>query len=215
MKFRRKSEPAAPVEETTSSPEAAEPSSEASAPEEAPARPRDSSEVADDVERVDLGSLRIPPMEDREVRLQVDEKSETVQAVLIVGPDGALDVRAFAAPRNGALWDEARPEIIDEATKAGGTAEERDGRFGVELMCTRPATTPDGTPAVQPSRVVGADGDRWMLRGTFVGRPAMEPDNATDWDDTFAAVVVHRGAEAMAAGEALPVELPSQARRVD
>ena len=82
-------------------------------------------------------------------------------------------------------------------------------------MCTRPATAPDGTAAVQPSRVVGVDGDRWMLRGTFVGRPAVEPEAAGDWDDTFAAIVVHRGNAPMMAGEALPVELPAQARRAD
>ena len=207
MKFRRKSEASASPSEAAGAETAAE---------ETPSGPLDSSRAADDVERVDLGSLRIPSvMEDREVRLQVDEASGQVQAVLIVGPDGALEVRAFAAPRGGSLWDEARPHIAAETTGAGGTAEERDGRFGTELLCSRPVQAQDGQPAVQPSRVVGVDGDRWMLRGTFVGRPAMDAGAVEAWDETFAAIVVHRGTEAMPVGEALPVTLPPSARRAE
>ena len=67
------------------------------------------------MERVDLGSLRIPTLPNREVRLQVEEQSGAVQAVLILGPDGALEVRAFAAPRaTTACGSEARPEIADD-----------------------------------------------------------------------------------------------------
>lgn len=207
MKFRRKSAP---------EPEAADESTDTPVQDEGvPALPRDSSEVGEEAEMIDLGSLRIPPIAGRDVRLQVDEQSGTVQAVLIVGPDGALEVRAFAAPRHGALWEEARPQIAADTAQSGGTATERAGRFGTELMCSRPTQAPDGRAAVQPSRVVGVDGDRWMLRGTFVGRPAVEPDQSTEWDDAFAAIVVHRGNEAMPAGEALPVELPPQAHRAE
>lgn len=210
MKFRRKAQPA-----DTSAPEN---DVDAAAPDqtpEPPTAPRDSREVDDELDRVDLGSLRIPTLPDREVRLQVEENSGEVQAVLILGPDGALEVRAFAAPRHDSLWEDAMPQIAEETTSHGGTVAEREGRWGTELMCTRPATAPDGSAAVQPSRIVGVDGDRWMLRGTFVGRPAVEPDSAQEWDDTFAAIVVHRGTEAMMAGEALPVTLPAQVRRVD
>ena len=42
-------------------------------------------DVDDEVDRVDLGSLLIAPVAERELRLQVDEASQTVQSVLIAG----------------------------------------------------------------------------------------------------------------------------------
>ncbi|UAL28280.1 DUF3710 domain-containing protein [Nocardioides rotundus] len=207
MKFRRKSEPEVPAEET---PDAA--AEQAPSPREG--WPQDSADVPEDEELVDLGSLRLRQIPEREVRLQVDEQSGTVQAVLIVGPDGAVEVRAFAAPRNGDLWDDVRPQLAAETQRAGGQAAEREGRFGTELLCRRPATTPEGEEAVAPTRVVGINGDRWLLRATFLGRPAVEEDTS-EWDDTLAAVVVHRGTEAMPVGEALPLHLPPQARRAE
>ena len=208
MRFRRKSqtpepEQDAPVEEGSAE-TAAEPG----------AGPWDSGDAPENDEMVDLGSLRLPPLPEREVRLQVDEQSQTVQAVLIVGPEGALEVRAFAAPRGGGLWDEVRPQLAAEAEQAGGTAVEHEGRFGTELRCRRPATSPEGEQGMVPTRVVGVNGPRWLLRGTFMGRPALAEDT-TDWDDTLAAVVVHRGEEAMPVGEALPLHLPPQARRAE
>ena len=36
----------------------------------------------------------------------------------LAGPDGALELRAFAAPRNGDLWSEMRPQIAAEVAQA-------------------------------------------------------------------------------------------------
>lgn len=175
--------------------------------------PHDVSEIDDDVERVDLGSLLITPEDEREVRLQVDEASQAVQSVLIAGPDGAVEIRAFAAPRGGDLWGQARPQIAAEAAQRGGTATERQGRFGVELMMQQQVQMQDGSQSVQPSRIVGVNGPRWFLRATFLGRPATQPDDSTGWEDTLAKVVVNRGSQAMPPGDPLPLTLPPSARR--
>jgi hypothetical protein len=53
-----------------------------------------------------------------------------------------------------------------------------------------------------------------MLRATFLGQPAVEPEQAQDWEDALASVVVHRGAKAMPAGDALPLTLPDDAQRL-
>jgi hypothetical protein len=58
------------------------------------------------------------------------------------------------------------------------------------------------------------NGDRWMLRASFLGRPAVDPDSAPDWEDALAQIVVRRGDQAMPVGEPLPVTLPDDARRV-
>lgn len=210
MRFRRRStedpELDAAAEGEMESAEAADPRS---------AGPFDISEVGDDeaVERVDLGSLLISPEPERELRLQVDEASQVVQSVLVAGSDGAVEVRAFAAPRNGDLWSEARQHLAAETAQHGGTATEREGRFGIELVCQRPVQTPEGKSAMQPTRVVGINGPRWFLRGTFLGKPALEPEDSASWEDTLASIVVNRGSHAMPVGDPLPLTLPANARR--
>ena len=155
-----------------------------------------------------------PPIADRELRLQVDEQSGQVRAVMLAGSDGACEFQAFAAPRNGDLWSEVRPQIAADMERRGGQATEREGRWGTELVCQMPVQRPDGTTATQPSRVIGINGERWMLRASFLGRPAVDPDSTSDWEDALAQIVVRRGDQAMPVGEPLPVTLPDDARRV-
>lgn len=178
--------------------------------------PYDADELPDgDPERVDLGSLLIAPEPGRELRLQVDEASGVVQSVVLAGPDGALELRAFAAPRNGDLWSEARPQIASEMAQHGGTATEREGRWGAELVCRVQVRTPEGRTGTQDSRIIGINGPRWMLRATLLGKPATEVDDAAEWEDLISRVAVRRGAQAMPVGEALQVSMPPQARRVE
>jgi hypothetical protein len=176
--------------------------------------PFDIDDVAGDgVQRVDLGSLLLTPEPERELRLQVDERTQQVQAVVLTGPDGALELRAFSAPRNGDLWSEVRPQIAADMSRRGGTATERDGSFGPELVCQLTVKTDDGRTATQPSRIIGINGPRWMLRATLLGRPAMDPAAAGPWEETLRKVVVRRGEHAMPVGDPLPVTLPPDARR--
>ena len=68
---------------------------------EPPLGPWDSDDVPDDgLDRIDVGSLRIAALEGTELQLQVDEQTGEVQAAMLAAPDGALELRAFAAPRN-------------------------------------------------------------------------------------------------------------------
>ena len=119
---------------------------------------------------------------------------------MLAAEDGAMELRAFAAPRNGDLWSDVRPQIAADVAQRGGTAAEREGRCGTELVCQMPVKRADGTDAVQPSRIIGVNGSRWMLRATLLGRPAVEPDGAATWEDALALVVVRRGAQAMPRG---------------
>jgi hypothetical protein len=174
--------------------------------------PFDSEELpANGPERIDLGSLLIEAEPGRELRIQVDEASGQVAAVVLAGQDGALELRAFAAPRNGDLWAEARPQIAAEVAQSGGTATERQGPWGTELLCQ----VGRGGGQVQLTRIVGINGPRWMLRASLLGQPAAQPDEAAAWEDSIRRVAVHRGTHAMPVGEALPVVVPQQARRLD
>lgn len=209
MKFRRKSAEAASAEEVSAD------GATANEPATAPVGPYDVSELpAGEDDRVDLGSLLIGPQPGRELRLQVDERTGQVQAVLLTNDDGALELRAFAAPRNGDLWTELRPRIAAEMAQRGGTASEREGRFGTEVLCQLPVTRPDGQPATQPSRIIGINGSRWLLRATLLGRPAVDAEAGREWEDVITTVAVRRGAGALPPGEPLPVTVPEGARKV-
>lgn len=178
--------------------------------------PFDADDLPDDgVQRVDLGSLLIAPEDGRELRLQVDEKSGEVQAVVLAGSDGALELRAFAAPRGGDLWSDVRPRIAADMAQHGGVASEREGRFGTELVCEVSVVRGDGKTGTQPSRIIGINGPRWMLRATLLGRPATDLEGSSAWEDTITKVAVRRGRAAMPVGDILPVALPDNARRTD
>lgn len=215
MKFRRKSGPvesgttdAADLEQTTGDAEV----------EATPAGPYDADELPAgvvDEDWVDLGSLVVAPAPGKELRLQVDESTGAIGSVLLAAEDGALELRAFAAPRNGDLWGEALPMLRADVAQRGGVTQEREGPWGPELLCQMQVQLPDGQTGVQPSRIVGVNGSRWMLRATFLGRPAVDVDQSADWEELLAKVVVRRGKEAMPKGEALAVVLPPNARRVE
>ncbi|MET0839200.1 MAG: DUF3710 domain-containing protein [Marmoricola sp.] len=189
-------------------------------PLEPPARgtgPFDAAEVEDldDWEGIDLGSLLVLPAGPMEMRLQVDEDSGEVIAAVLVGEQGALELRAFAAARGGGSWDELRPRISAETARMGGTATEEEGTFGTELVCVVPMQGPDGQQAMQVSRISGHEGPNWLLRATLMGQPAAEPEQDGPWLDTIRSVVVRRGREAMAPGAPLRLTLPPDARQVE
>jgi hypothetical protein len=232
VKFRRnKAEPADPAAEQP----AQAPGPEDATAETAEAGPRangpwDSAEVETGVEeegddssegagaaepaRVDLGGLIVTGRPGVELRLQVDEASQQIAAVLMVAQDGALELRPFAAPRNTDIWADIRTRIAAETTRRGGTATEDDGPFGKELRVVMPVTTPDGKPASQPSRVLGISGPRWLLRATYLGKPATQPDPDGVLEAALRDVVVVRGREAMAPGDPLPLVMPANAQPV-
>lgn len=213
MKFRRKTAPEDSPAEQSGTAEVA-PSGGAGARAQGP---WDSSEVDLEAEkgaRVDLGGILIKGRPGLELRLQVDEKTQQVAAVMLVNQEGALELRPFAAPRNGGIWPDIRKQIAAETARRGGTATEAEGGYGTELRVAMPAKTPDGQPATQPSRVLGIEGPRWLLRATFLGRPAMQPQDDGDLETALRDVVVVRGAGPMAPGEPLPLVMPANARQV-
>jgi hypothetical protein len=139
----------------------------------------------------------------------MDEQSGVVQAVLMMVDDSALELRAFAAPKTSGIWDEVREEIVQEAARMGGTANEVDGPFGTELVLVVPVQDPEGQVYSQTSRVIGVDGPRWMLRATLLGRAAVEPDAGESMEALLRKVVVVRGNEPMAVRESLPLHVPA------
>lgn len=218
MRMRRKAKQDEQLEETGES--AALPTDPSDAPAAAGSRPRgpwDASETELDEEDgsyVNLGALAIKGREGVEVRLQADQATEQIQAVMLVAEDGAMELRPFAAPRNESIWDDIRQRLAAEATRRGGRAGEFDGPFGTALQMVLPAKAPDGQEGTQTSTVLGIAGPRWLLRVSTFGRPAHKYEEDGLLEQVLQDVVVIRGTQPMSPGEALPLVLPAGARRV-
>lgn len=170
---------------------------------------------ADDVQRLDFGSLIVTPPPNCEIRLQVAEGTETIVAILIVQEESALELSVFSAPRTPGLWAEIREQIIEQTEAANGTADCVEGPFGTELVRNVPMQLPDGRVGMQVTRTWVAEGPRWLLRGVIMGRAAMtsEVDNDVVGPlfDAFCDLVVRRGDDPKPVGDMLPLQLPEQA----
>lgn len=170
----------------------------------------DRDEAEAQVERLDLGALRIPPMPGLELRIDMDEATQTVTSVSALLAGSALEIQAFAAPRHEGIWDEVRGEIADSIRSQHGSAQEADGPFGRELRASVPVAQPDGRSLRQSLRFLGVDGPRWFLRGVISGEAAEHPAVGEPLERLFRSVIVVRGAEAMAPRELIPLRLPQQ-----
>ncbi|MBB2911823.1 hypothetical protein FHS43_003096 [Streptosporangium becharense] len=177
--------------------------------EQVPSResgPWDADEPHPERERVDLGGMRLPVGPGFEIQLNV--AGDQIVGAVVLFQESALQVHAFAAPKRSGIWDEVRAELAEGMKSAGGTSEEREGPFGVELAAKIPA---DG--AEQSVRYIGVDGPRWFLRGVISGRATVDAEVAVTLEDVIRDIVVVRGDEPMPPKEAIELRLPPEARQ--
>jgi hypothetical protein len=179
-----------PVEELADEPE-----------DERSVGPYDVSEAPPGVERIDLGSLKIPAVSGVEVRVQASPDGAVQQVVLVHG-DSALQLGAYAAPRSEGIWDEIRAELRSSLTGAQ-SVQEIDGAYGTELRAR--VRTPEGQVEL---RFLGIEGPRWMVQALFQGRAAVDPSAVGPLGDCLEGLVVERGKEAMPVRDLLPLRLP-------
>lgn len=166
---------------------------------------------ADNVKRLDLGTLIITPFDKMNLQLQVDKAKEKVQALLISDGASAMEVAVFAGPTRASMVSEIRSEIIRATADAKGKVEMVDGPFGSELRRRLPVTTPEGKAATHLSRTWLVGGPGWVLRGVVMGRAALEPDNeeadSALWE-FYSNVVVRRGQQPAVPGSVLTMDVP-------
>jgi hypothetical protein len=179
--------------------------------------PWDSSErtPGDDETYIDLGPLKVRVRVGLDVQLPTDGEGGEIGSVVLVTDDAALELRAFAATRSGGLWDEVRDDLIIEVERLGGECQQVDGLFGPELHVKVPVDLPDGEQGFQPSRIVGIEGPRWLLRATFLGDAGLNPSDEGLLVDTLRDVIVDRGPEPRIPRESLLLTLPANAVAVE
>jgi hypothetical protein len=173
--------------------------------------PWDAAEPYPARERVDLGSLQVPVGPEHEIQLVMADQHGAW--VTVKHGESEIQVQAFAAARRGALWDDVRGEIADEVGRAGGTSEETQGSFGVELTAEVPAEPGQPESGLQLVRFVGIDGPRWFLRGLFTGPAALGGEAAGTLEEVLRDVVVVRGEHPVPPRDILELRLPPEARQ--
>jgi hypothetical protein len=172
-------------------------------------RPLDEAEAGDDatMPRLDLGGIRVPVLPETEVRVELNEQQQPV-AASVLHAGSAVQVLAFAAPRNDGIWSEVRAEIAESVKADGGEVHETVGPLGPELQAVVRGEAVPGEIAEQRLRFVGFDGPRWFVRGVFSGPAATDPEQAIVLESVLTSVVVVRGDEPMAPRDPLPLRLP-------
>ncbi|MCK9897268.1 DUF3710 domain-containing protein [Frankia sp. AgB32] len=169
-----------------------------------PDGPYDAAEAPDDgINRLDLGSLRLPALPGVEVQFQVGEATGEPLTVLVTDGRSAMELSVFAAPKSRGLWDEVRAEILETVEPTGG--KEAGGSFGRELRMSLPTGRPGESV---PARMIGVDGPRWFLRAVVTGVAGQDPGAAPLLEETLRQLVVARGDGAMPVRDPLPLTLP-------
>jgi hypothetical protein len=173
--------------------------------------PWDAEEPFPELDRVDLGSLRVPVGPEHEIQLVMAEQHGAW--VTVRHRESEVQIQAFAAARRSSLWDDIRAEIAAEVDSAGGRSHESTGPFGTELIAEVPAEPGQPASGMRMVRFVGVDGPRWFLRGLFTGPAAGGGEPAGLLEEVFSQVIVVRGEHPVPPREILELQLPPEARQ--
>ncbi|WP_433756743.1 DUF3710 domain-containing protein [Nocardia sp. CA-135398] len=171
-----------------------------SSPGGRPPGPFDEKDAPDDrLRRLDLGSVRVPIPDGSKLLLDMADYDQIVRAVHWRTPLGKFTVGAFAAPSSGGLWNEVRPELIQNLRSDGYRASSESGPWGEEVSAVM------GDLVL---RFVAADGPGWMARATVAGPPDSAEQSASALRNVLRGTVVVRGTDDLPLRTPLPLVLP-------
>lgn len=170
--------------------------------------PFDAAEDYPELNRLDLGALKVPVVDGMQVRLDTDDDSQRVLAVSLIHEGGGIQLQAFATPRSEGLWNTVRNQLATGVTSQGGETSELHTMLGKELAVEVPAKTEDGRPGKRAMRFAGVDGPRWFVRAVFSGKAVTDEEIRNELSELFRGVVVDRGQEAMAPRELIVLTAP-------
>lgn len=168
---------------------------------------------ADEVKRVDLGTLVLTPFEGMTLQLQVNKETNKVQSLLVGDGQSALEVGVFAGPAKSSMVGEIRSEIIRVTQQQKGRIDLVEGPFGAEVRRALPVKDQNDNPAMHVSRTWLVGGPGWVLRGVMLGKATFEPTNEAAQialTEFFSNLVVRRGTEPAAPGSLLHMTVPQQ-----
>ena len=157
---------------------------------------------------VDLGSIKVPPREGLQMRLDVAEQAKRIVAVSLDFNGSTLQVQAFSAPKSRGLWHETRRQVTAALDKQNAKYTEQVGFIGPEITTSMKLPEERGG-GVTGVRFIGVDGPRWLLRGSITGKAATDAEAAKPVEQLFRELVVVRGELPMPPNELLPMKVPA------
>ncbi|SDE28162.1 Protein of unknown function [Actinobaculum suis] len=185
----------------------------ADSPEVAGPGPYDEADAPENPDRVNAGSLLLPPVPGAKLQFSVDRNKQTVLGVVYQFEDSGVQLQAFAAPKSAGIWDSVRADVAQSIVAQGGRFTEVEGEYGKELRAMMPG--PNEKTRV-PVRFLGIDGPRWLLRIGLTGKAALNNEVAAEvshkvLDD----LVVVRGSRPLPVRELIPLQLPTSPAEAD
>ncbi|WP_420175122.1 DUF3710 domain-containing protein [Luteococcus sp. OSA5] len=166
---------------------------------------------ADDVERLDFGTVVMTPFEGMNLQLQIDEQTQQVQAALVMHQNSAIEVALFGAPASTPMAGDIRREMVEVTTQQGGDVQLAEGPFGTEIRRVIPLQNEEGEQMYHVSRTWFAQGPRWLLRGVVMGEAGMSegvdgPSQVIF--EFFRNLVVRRDDQPKVPGDLIPMVIP-------
>lgn len=132
--------------------------------------PYDSSERDASKGYIDLGPLKVPAIAGLQLQPQFAPDKKSINRLNIVVGNSVLQILVAAGPKSGGGWKQILTGTEESFKKQGAeVTHNENGPWGEELLVKVPVKTADGRPAVAPSRIIGMDGDRWILRVDIIG----------------------------------------------
>lgn len=174
--------------------------------------PWDAGDSYPEEQRIDLGSLQVPVHPGQQVHLELTEDQSHIVAVGVTTEHGRLQLRALAAPKSGALWDDERGGVVEAIATGGGQSWEAQGLFGTEIHAQEQPEPGSGVTGPQPARYIGVDGPRWLLCAKISGPAATDPELARPLEEVLAGIVVVRGDHPVPPRDVLEIQLPPEMR---
>lgn len=168
---------------------------------------------ADEIDRLDFGSLIMTPFDDMQLQLQIEEQTQQVNAALVMHANSALEVALFAAPAQSPMAPEVRTEMCEVTVQQGGNASLAEGPFGTEIRRVIPVQGPEGEELMHVSRTWFAQGPRWLLRGVLMGEAGMYDGSDGPAEvllEFFRNLVVRRDASPRVPGDLITMQLPAE-----
>ena len=151
---------------------------------------------------LDLGALKILGKSGLEMHLSPSPDRKSITDLAFSYGSSSLKLSLLASPRKVKFWEGLRADLL--ASQKG--AREEEGEFGPEIFFETEVR--DGVEI--PTRIVGVDGPRWMLRAIFAGPAAVGGEEKEFLDGFFSTVIADRGSEPLVPGDPVPLAFPPQ-----
>lgn len=165
---------------------------------------------------LDLGALYVPKVPGLQLQGRLEPDKQTLRQVMLVLGESGIIISVAAAPKSGNSWPELAAQIEASIQSDGGTAEEVEGPYGLEIDARLPQPTPSGKTALMPNRIIGVDGPRWVTRIDVHGAAATgDAAQRKACEDLIDALIVNRGDQPHIRFELLPLHLPPEAKALN